>query len=209
MNYSKFPFKKGKINGEDKYIAIEIDSPNTSNNSHWDFKNTNIKPADEYSSGFLRSFNVESHDALSNKSKLFLHIKHDKYNQGVNVGLIGFNDVMTIKNIYTKDDISLDDVFLTLLTPYGKKRYYQSKGLVIFEKRKVGAKEIEITIGLKNLRKDLADPNLRDWYWMPDNYFAQRVWMILRIFHTYDVFVRRILYEIEPFEISHETRFLA
>ena len=167
-----FPFKKGKINGEEKYIALEINSQNKSKDIQWDLNRTNIKSADEYSGGFLRSFNFEDPVVSPDISKISFHIKHDKYNQGVNVGLIGFNDAMTVKNIFTTENVSLDDICLTLLTPYGEKKYYESKGLVTFEKRKVGDKEIELTVGLKNLRKDLADPKLRDWYWMPDNNFA-------------------------------------
>ena len=37
--------------------------------------------------------------------------------------------------------------------------------------------------------------------------FFQKVWMILNIFHIYDFFIRWIFFEIEPFEISHETHF--
>ena len=37
--------------------------------------------------------------------------------------------------------------------------------------------------------------------------FSQKVWIILNIFHIYDVFIRWILFEIEPFEIANETHF--
>ena len=168
-----FPFKKGKINGVDKYIALEIDPQNGSTSVQWDVDRTNIRSSDEYSSGYIRSFNFKDPIVSPDKSKMSFHIQHDKYDQGVNVGLIGFNDEMTIRNIFvTNDNVSLDDICLTLLTPYGEKKYYRSKDLVTFEKRNIGEKEIEVTIGLKNLRKDLADPKLRDWYWTPDNNFA-------------------------------------
>ena len=37
--------------------------------------------------------------------------------------------------------------------------------------------------------------------------FFQKVWMILNIFHIYNFFIRWVFFEIEPFEISHETHF--
>ena len=37
--------------------------------------------------------------------------------------------------------------------------------------------------------------------------FFQKVWMILNISHIYNFFIRWIFFEIEPFEISHETHF--
>ena len=37
--------------------------------------------------------------------------------------------------------------------------------------------------------------------------FFQKVWIVMNIFYIYDVFIRWILFEIEPFEIAHETHF--
>ena len=37
--------------------------------------------------------------------------------------------------------------------------------------------------------------------------FFEKVWMILNIFHIYNFFIRWIFFEIEPFEILHETHF--
>ena len=97
------------------------------------------------------------------------------YDQAENAGHIQFDESMVFRGIFLKNkDTPLDDIYLTLLTPFGYEDYYYSRDRVEFRKKLISDGELEVTIGLKNYNREeqLSDPDLRNWYWLPDRYFS-------------------------------------
>lgn len=170
-----YPFKKGKTNSQPKSISLQIKQKNNYTNNQWDIDRIKVTPADRFSEGYLKTFNFEEPVLSKNNTKFSFEILNDIYDQAENAGHIQFDESMVLRGIFLKNkDTPLDDIYLTLLTPFGYEDYYYSRDRVEFRKKLISDGELEVTIGLKNYNREeqLSDPDLRNWYWLPDRYFS-------------------------------------